>query len=109
MTLILLALSSSSGRLASSIGPRIPMTVGPLIAGVGMALFTRVDAGATYVAAVLPAGIVFGLGMVITVPALTTTAMGAVGAERSGIASAINNDVARAASLAAVAVVPVLA
>ncbi|TMC51456.1 MAG: MFS transporter [Chloroflexi bacterium] len=109
LTLLLLALSSRTGRLATRIGPRIPMTVGPLLAAAGMAMFARVGAGATYAGAVLPAAIVFGLGLVITVPALTTTAMGAVGAERAGIASAVNNDVARAASLVAVAVVPALA
>ncbi len=85
------------------------MTVGPLVAAVGMALFIRVHEGAGYASAILPAAVVFGMGMVLTVPALTMTALGAVGPERSGIASAVNNDVARVASLAAIAVVPALA
>jgi EmrB/QacA subfamily drug resistance transporter len=109
LTLVMLLFSSRSGRLASKIGPRIPMTVGPLVAAVGMALFARVDAGTTYASTVLPAALVFGFGLVLTVPALTTTALGAVEAERSGIASAVNNDTARLASIAAVAVIPALA
>jgi EmrB/QacA subfamily drug resistance transporter len=109
LTLILLAFSARSGKLATTIGPRIPMTIGPLLAAVGMALFARVVAGATYVTSVLPAAVVLGLGMVLTVPALTTTALGAVDSDRAGVASAVNNDVARFASLAAVAIIPALA
>jgi hypothetical protein len=85
------------------------MTIGPLVAGGGMALFARIGAGTSYVTTVLPAGIVLGLGLALTVPALTTTALGAVSSDRAGIASAVNNYVARLASLAAVAVVPALA
>jgi EmrB/QacA subfamily drug resistance transporter len=109
LTLVLLALSSRSGKLATTIGPRIPMTVGPLVAAVGMAMFARVVPGASYASSVLPAAIVLGLGMTLTVPALTTTALGAVDAGRAGVASAVNNDVARLAALAAVAVIPALA
>ncbi|MGP0031590.1 MAG: MFS transporter [Acidimicrobiales bacterium] len=109
LTLILLALSSTSGRLADRIGPRLPMTVGPLVAAVGMALFVRVVPGASYVSGVLPGAVVFGLGLVLTVPALTTTALGAVEAERAGVASAVNNDVARLGALIAVAVIPTVA
>ncbi len=109
LTLILLSLSSTSGRLADRIGPRLPMTVGPLVAAAGMALFVRAVPGASYVSGVLPGAVVFGLGMVLTVPALTTTALSAVGPERAGVASAVNNDVARIGSLIAVAVVPTLA
>jgi len=109
LTVILLVLSSRSGRLAGRIGPRLPMTIGPVVAAAGMALFARVEAGASYATTALPAVVIFGLGMTLTVPALTTTALGAVGSERAGIASAVNNDVARVASLAAVAVIPVVA
>jgi MFS family permease len=109
LTLILLSLSSASGKLSDRIGPRIPMTVGPLIAATGMALFVRVLPGASYVSGVLPGALLFGLGMVLTVPALTTTAMGSVEPARAGVASAVNNDVARIGSLIAVAVVPTVA
>ena len=78
LTLILLSLSSTSGRLADRIGPRVPMTIGPPVAAAGMAMFVRVVPGANYVTGVLPGAVPFGLGMVLTVPALTTTAMGSV-------------------------------
>lgn len=109
VTAMLLLLSSTTGRLAGRIGPRLPMTLGPLIAAAGMALFALTQPGAAYVASVLPGAIVFGAGLVLTVPALTATALGSVSSNRSGIASAINNDVARVGSLAAVALIPVLA
>jgi EmrB/QacA subfamily drug resistance transporter len=109
LTALLLTLSSTTGRLASRIGPRLPMTLGPLMAAVGMAMFIRVTPGSSYVAAVLPAAIVFGLGLVLTVPALTSTALGAVSSNSAGIASAINNDVARVGALVAIALIPVLA
>ncbi len=109
LTLVLLALSSRSGKLATAIGPRIPMTVGPVVAAIGMALFARIVAGASYATSVLPAAVVLGLGMTLTIPALTTTALGSVDSDRAGIASAVNNDVARFASLAAVAIIPALA
>ncbi len=109
LTLILLSLSSTSGKLADRIGPRLPMTLGPLLAAVGMALFVRIEPGTSYVAGVLPGAVVFGLGMVLTVPALTTTALSSVPPERAGVASAVNNDVARIGALIAVAVIPTLA
>ncbi len=109
LTLILLALSSTAGKLSDRIGPRIPMTVGPLIAATGMALFVRVLPGTSYLSGVLPGALIFGLGMVLTVPALTTTALSSVEPARAGVASAVNNDVARIGSLIAVAVVPTVA
>ncbi|HKR98448.1 MAG TPA: MFS transporter [Candidatus Dormibacteraeota bacterium] len=109
LTLTLLLLSSRAGRLAAAIGPRIPMTVGPLLAAAGMAMFARLVPGSSYATTVLPAAIVFGLGMTLTVPALTTTALGAVPTDRAGVASAVNNDVARAAGLIAIAIIPALA
>jgi EmrB/QacA subfamily drug resistance transporter len=109
LTAILLCFSSTSGRLADRIGPRMPMSIGPIIAACGMALFVRVVPGASYVTGVLPGALVFGFGMVLTVPALTTTALGAVEPDRAGVASAVNNDVARIGGLIAVSVIPALA
>jgi EmrB/QacA subfamily drug resistance transporter len=109
VTAIMLVLSARSGALASRIGPRLQMTVGPLIVGAGMALFARIDAGGSYLTEVLPAVVVFGLGLATTVAPLTSTALGALTSRRSGLASAINNDVARAAGLIAVAVLPAAA
>ena len=82
---------------------------GIVLLGVGMALFARIDAGGNYFTEVLPAVIVFGLGLATTVAPLTSTALSALSSSRSGLASAINNDVARAAGLIAVAVLPAAA
>ena len=109
VTFIMLALSSRSGRLATKIGPRLQMTVGPLVIAASFLLFTRVGDSGDYLTAVLPAVIVFGLGVAINVAPLTATALAAAPAEHAGVASAVNNDVARAAGLIAVAVLPALA
>jgi len=109
VTLIMLTLSARSAALAARIGPRLQMTVGPLVIAVGMALFTRVGSSGDYLTQVLPAVLVFGFGLAINVAPLTATALSAAPAEHSGIASAVNNDVARVASLIAVAVLPGLA
>jgi EmrB/QacA subfamily drug resistance transporter len=106
VTVIMLTLSSRSGALAGRIGPRLQMSVGPIVTGAGLALFARVTASGDYVTQVLPAVAVFGFGLAITVAPLTSTALAAVPAEHSGMASAVNNDVARAAGLIAVALLP---
>jgi EmrB/QacA subfamily drug resistance transporter len=109
VTLVMLLLSARAGRLASRIGPRLPMTLGPLGVAAGLALYTRVGPGASYPVDILPASLVFGLGLVLTVAPLTSTVLAAAPAEHAGIASAVNNDVARTAGLLAVAVLPVVA
>ncbi len=109
VTVIMLLLSARSGALASRIGPRLQMTVGPLLLAVGLALFARIGPSGNYVTEVLPAVVVFGLGVAANVAPLTTTVLAAVPAEHAGMASAVNNDVARAASLIAVAVLPAAA
>jgi EmrB/QacA subfamily drug resistance transporter len=109
MTLVMLLLSSTAGRVAQRIGPRLPMGIGPIVAGAGLAMLVRVGPDASYVADVLPAVLVFGLGLATTVAPLNVTVLGAAGDERAGIASAINNAVARVAGLIAVAVVPLAA
>ncbi len=109
VTAIMLVLSSRSGALAARIGPRLQMSVGPVVIGAGLALFTLISGAGSYLAIVLPGSVVFGLGLAINVAPLTATAMAAAPPGHSGIASAVNNDVARAAGLIAVAVLPVLA
>jgi EmrB/QacA subfamily drug resistance transporter len=109
LTFIMLLLSARSGRLASRIGPRLQMSVGPIVCGAGFALLTFATHGSDYVVYVLPAVLVFGLGLAITVAPLTSTAMSSAPSEQSGIASAVNNDVARFGGLLAVAVLPALA
>jgi hypothetical protein len=85
------------------------MSVGPLVIAVSLLLFTRIADSGDYLTAVLPAALVFGLGVAIMVAPLTATALSAAPADHAGVASAVNNDVARAASLIAVAVLPALA
>ena len=109
LTIIILALSARSGELAARIGPRLQMSAGPVVVGAGLAMLTLVTHGSSYVLYVLPAVVVFGLGLGITVAPLTATAMNSAPAEQSGIASAVNNDVARFGGLLAVAVLPGLA
>jgi sugar phosphate permease len=109
ITACMLLLSARSGALAQRIGPRTPMTVGPLVVALGMALLGRVEPGTTYWATVFPGLLVLGLGLSLTVAPLTATVLGAVGDSHAGIASAINNSVARIAGLLAVAVLPAAA
>jgi EmrB/QacA subfamily drug resistance transporter len=106
VTLVMLALSARAGELAQRIGPRWPLTVGPLIMAAGMLLLVRVDADATFLGDVLPANLVFGLGLAASVAPVTATALGSVPPERSGAASGTNNAVARTGQLLAVAAIP---
>ncbi len=109
VTVIMLVLSARAGALAARIGPRLPMSVGPFFAACGLLLLLRVGPGGSYVADVLPAVTLFGLGLALIVAPLTTIVLAAAEARHAGIASGINNAVARAAGLLAVAVLPVLA
>jgi EmrB/QacA subfamily drug resistance transporter len=113
VTFIMLLLSARSGALAARIGPRLQMSVGPLVIGAGFFLFARIGASAgpsgNYVSEVLPAVLVFGFGLAINVAPLTSTVLAAAPDEVAGMASAVNNDVARAAGLIAVAVLPAAA
>ncbi len=109
VTVVMLAFSARSGALAQRIGPRPHMSVGPIVVGVGMLLLTRITQHGSYLGEVLPAALVFGAGLAITVAPLTSTALSAAPANLAGVASAVNNDVARAAGLIAVAVLPAAA
>ena len=97
-------LSPRFGRLASGTGPRLPMTAGPIVGGVGLMLMLRVGADADYLTDVLPAILVFGLGLAATVAPLTATVLDSVEERRVGIASGVNNGVSRVAGLLAIAV-----
>jgi EmrB/QacA subfamily drug resistance transporter len=106
---LMLVISPLAGRLAERIGARLPMVCGALIAAAGMVLFSRVHEGVGYVASVLPAVVVFGLGLAIFVAPLTSAVLSAVPPERVGVASAVNNAVSRLAGLLATAIVPLAA
>jgi EmrB/QacA subfamily drug resistance transporter len=109
MTLLLLLLSARMGALASRIGPRLPMTVGPLLSSAGALMLSwRVDSDTSFLTDVLPGVSLFGLGMCFTVAPLTATVLAAAPDRHAGIASGVNNAVARVAGLLAVAVLPLL-
>jgi MFS family permease len=105
--LLITLLSPTAGAVASRIGPRLPMTVGPLITGAGTLLLAGVDGGGPYVLEVLPGSLLQGLGMAVTVTPLTATVLAAAPDAFAGIASGVNNATARAAQLLAVAALPV--
>jgi len=109
ITLLMLLLSARGGALAQRIGPRLPMTVGPAVCALALALLSRIGPGVSYLWSVLPSVALLGLGLSATVAPLTATVLGAVDDRHAGIASGVNNAVARAASLLAVAVLPLVA
>lgn len=109
VTLLMLAFSAPAGRWAQRHGPRLPMTLGPLIGAAGLMLMLRIGPDAAYVADVLPGVLVFGLGLSVLVAPLTGAVLGAVPATEAGIASGVNNAVARTAQLLAVAALPAVA
>jgi EmrB/QacA subfamily drug resistance transporter len=104
LTFVTFFLARRFGKLADQHGPRLFMGVGPLIAGTGLALLMRVDARADYVAELLPGLLVFSLGLAMTVAPLTAAVLAAVEEKHSGVASGVNNAVARVAGLLAIAV-----
>ncbi|MFL5494064.1 MAG: MFS transporter [Gemmatimonadales bacterium] len=106
---LMLAISPTAGRLGQRLGPRWPIGVGALVAGLGMLLLSRVQTGASYVGTVLPALIVFGLGLSVLVAPLTAAVLGAAEEGKGGIASGVNNAVARLAGLLATAALPLAA
>ncbi|GLZ76014.1 MFS transporter [Actinorhabdospora filicis] len=108
-TVLMLLFSARAGALGARIGPRRPLTVGPALAGLGVLLFLRIGPGASYWTDVLPAVLVLGAGMTITVAPLTASVLAAAGEGHAGVASGVNNAVARAASLIAVAALPLVA
>jgi EmrB/QacA subfamily drug resistance transporter len=106
-TLVMLVLASRGGRLGMRIGPRIPMTVGPIVIAAGVLLLLLIGPDVVYVRDVLPGAIVFGLGLSLMIAPLTATVLAAAPDEHAGIASGVNNAIARAGALLAVAALPV--
>jgi EmrB/QacA subfamily drug resistance transporter len=108
LTALMLAFSARSGALAVRLGPRLQMSVGPVVVGVGMVLLRLIGPSGNYLTEVLPGVLVLAVGLVITVAPLTSTALSSAPVEHAGTASAVNNDVARAGGLIAVALLPAL-
>jgi EmrB/QacA subfamily drug resistance transporter len=106
VTILMLLLSSRAGAVAQRIGPRWPMVVGTVVAAVGVLLLSRVGAGASYLVDVMPGAILFGLGTSAVVAPLTATVLASADAKLAGVASGVNNAVARTAQLLAVAGLP---
>ena len=109
VTLIMLVFSARSGALAQRIGARLPLTLGPLVIAAGLLMMTTIDPGSSYLTGVLPAIVVFGAGLTLVVAPVTATVLAAAPANHSGIASGVNNAVARVGSLLAVAILPAIA
>ncbi|WP_411283142.1 MFS transporter [Lapillicoccus sp.] len=106
VTVLMLLLAARGGELGARIGPRLPMTVGPLVCAVGATLLTGVGAGSSYWLGVLPGISIFGLGLCLLVAPLTATVLGAAPDRYAGVASGVNNALSRAGSLLAVAALP---
>jgi EmrB/QacA subfamily drug resistance transporter len=109
VTVAMLLLSSRAGALAERIGPRLPMTVGPAVMAAALLLLTGIDTDSRYWSGVFPGVTLFGLGLALTVAPLTAAALGSVDDRRAGVASGVNNAVARTGQVLAVAAVPLVA
>jgi EmrB/QacA subfamily drug resistance transporter len=109
VTFLMLAFSARAGMLAQRIGARLPLTLGPLIVAAGLLWISQLQPGDSYLTSILPPVIVFGLGLTLVVAPVTATVLAAADTRHSGIASGVNNAVARVASLLAVAVLPIIA
>ncbi|HET6832034.1 MAG TPA: MFS transporter [Solirubrobacterales bacterium] len=109
VTALMLLFSARSGALAQRIGPRVPLTVGPLVIALGIAMMAGIDPDGDYLTSVLPAVVVFGVGLTLVVAPVTATVLAAADSRQSGIASGINNAVSRVGGLLAVAILPLIA
>jgi len=109
VTLLMLLFSARAGALAQRIGARLPLTIGPLTIALGLLWMTQIDPGDAYLTSILPPIVVFGLGLTLVVAPVTATVLAAADSRHSGIASGVNNAVARVAGLLAVAVLPIVA
>jgi len=106
---IMMLFSAQAGRLGQELGPRVPMTIGPLVLGVGVFMLAGVGRGDGYVESILPGVVIFGIGMTIFVAPLTIAVLGALPDDRAGIASAVNNAATRFAQLLSSSALPAAA
>jgi EmrB/QacA subfamily drug resistance transporter len=108
ITVLMLAMSPRAGALAQRIGPKLPLTLGPIGIAIGMLMMRGIDPGDSYLGSVLPPVVVFGLGLTLVVAPITATVLAAADERHAGVASGVNNAVARTAGLAAVAALPLI-
>jgi EmrB/QacA subfamily drug resistance transporter len=108
VSVLMFVLSPRFGKMSTGIGPRVPMSVGPIVGGIGLIMLMRVGADPNYLTEVLPGILVFGVGLSATVAPLTATALNSVEERHVGIASGINNGVSRVAGLLAIAILGAL-
>jgi predicted MFS family arabinose efflux permease len=106
---VMIAASPSVGRFAGRHGPRLPVAIGALVTGASFVMLALLDEDSSYVTTILPASLVLGAGLAVLVPPLTSSVLGAVGQDNVGLASAVNNAVARTGGLLATAMLPGLA
>jgi MFS family permease len=109
VTLLMLLFSARSGALAQRIGPRLQLALGPLIVAAGVLMMAQIEPGDNYLTGILPSQLVFGVGLTLVVSPITATVLASASERHAGIASGVNNAVARVGSLIAVAVLPVIA
>ncbi|MEV6811620.1 MFS transporter [Micromonospora sp. NPDC051296] len=108
MTVLLLVGSPGAGALSAKIGPRLPLTVGPVLAAAGLLVLREVEPGASYWRQVLPGVALFGAGLTLVVAPLTASVLAAVADRFAGVASGFNNAASRVGGLLAVAALPLL-
>ncbi|MFD5831035.1 MFS transporter [Lentzea sp. NPDC060358] len=106
LTIVMLLASSTSGRLAQRYGPRVQLVVGPILIGLGMVLLRNAVPGSSYLTGVLPGILVFAVGLAAVVAPVTATVLASAPDHHAGVASGVNNAVARTGSLLATAVLP---
>ena len=100
--------SPIAGRLADRVGPRVPMTIGPALAGTGLLVAAATAHASSYWTSILPSVVIFAVGLALTVAPLTTAVLSALGTSRAGIASGVNSAISRFGGLVAVAILPAL-
>jgi EmrB/QacA subfamily drug resistance transporter len=108
VSVVMFILSPRFGKMSTGIGPRVPMSVGPVVGGIGLLMLMTVDADPNYLTQVLPGLLVFSVGLSATVAPLTATALNSVPEHQVGVASGINNGVSRVAGLLAIAILGAL-
>ncbi|MGH3681111.1 MAG: DHA2 family efflux MFS transporter permease subunit [Natronosporangium sp.] len=109
LTVLTLALSGRAGALTARLGPHLPLAAGSVACAVALLLAVRIGPQASYLTEVLPVVVLTGVGVPLITPPITATVLSAVPDSRAGVASAVNNGVARAAGLVVVAALPLLA